>query len=72
MNKDRMEGNYEQFKGKIKELWGRLTDDEIALYNGQQEQFFGKLQEKYGIAKEEAEKKLKAMEDSCNYHPKAA
>jgi len=63
MNKDRLEGNYEQLKGKIKETWADLTDDEIGLYEAKQDQFYGKLKEKYGIAKEEAEKKIKKL---CN------
>lgn len=65
MNKDQVEGNWNQFKGKIKETWGKLTDDDVALYNGKREQFFGKLQEKYGLAKEEAEERVKEMEDAC-------
>jgi len=43
MNKDQMAGKFEQLKGEIKKTWGKLTDDEIMLYNGQQNQFFGKL-----------------------------
>lgn len=65
MNKDQIEGNWEQFKGKIKQMWGKLTDDDIALVNGNRQEFFGKVQEKYGIAKEEAEKRLKEVEKSC-------
>lgn len=67
MNKDQMSGKFDQLKGKVKETWGRLTDDEIALYNGKQDQFFGKVQEKYGVAKEEAQKKLKEFEKACGY-----
>ena len=65
MNKDQIEGNWEQFKGKIKQTWGKLTDDDVALIKGNSQEFFGKVQEKYGIAKEEAEKKLKEFETSC-------
>ncbi|MBY0407541.1 MAG: CsbD family protein [Rickettsiales bacterium] len=67
MNKDTMEGKFEQFKGKIKETWGRLTDDEIALFNGKKDQFFGKVQEKYGVAKEEAQKRMDELKKSCGY-----
>jgi len=65
MNKDQAEGNWTQLKGKVKETWGKLTDDDIALLNGKSQQFFGKLQEKHGIAKEQAEKQLKEFEKSC-------
>ncbi len=61
MNNEQVKGNVQQMSGKIKEMWGRLTDDEIALYSGQRDQFFGKLTEKYGIAKEEAEKRMQDL-----------
>lgn len=67
MNKDTVKGTFEQFKGKIKESWGKLTDDDIALFEGKKDQFFGKVQEKYGIAKDEAAKRIKEFETSCNY-----
>lgn len=63
MNVDRAKGKFEQLKGKLKTTWGRLTDDEIALYNGKREQFLGKLQEKYGLMKDDAESQLKKLED---------
>lgn len=68
MNKDQVEGNWNQFKGKVKETWGKLTDDDIALFNGKKDQFFGKVQEKYGIAKEEAEKSVREWETKYDYH----
>lgn len=68
MNKEQAQGNWNQFKGKVKETWGRLTDDDIALFNGKKDQFFGKVQEKYGIAKEEAEKNIREWEAKYDYH----
>ena len=59
MNEDRIAGNWKQFKGKIQEQWGKLTDDDFDVIAGKREQFLGKLQERQGIAKEEAEKQLK-------------
>ena len=64
MNKEQVEGKNEQLAGKIKETWGKLTDNDITLYNGQREQFLGKLKEHYGLAKEDAEKTIKALEDA--------
>ncbi len=64
MNMDQAEGRFTQMKGKIKETWGKLTDNDIMLYKGQHEQFLGKLKDHYGLAKEDAEKKLKVMEDT--------
>jgi uncharacterized protein YjbJ (UPF0337 family) len=64
--KEQIEGKFEQMKGGIKKTWGKLTDDEIALFNGNKEQFYGKVKEKYGIAKEDAEKQMKEMEKNCS------
>lgn len=55
MNWDRIEGHWKQFKGRAKERWGRLTDDELDVIAGRRDQLLGKLQEQYGISQEEAE-----------------
>jgi len=69
MNWDRIEGNWKQFKGKVKEKWGRFTDDELDVLSGRRQQFLGKLQEKYGITKDEAERQVKDFERSCEDVP---
>jgi uncharacterized protein YjbJ (UPF0337 family) len=58
MNEDRMQGNWKQFKGKIKEQWGKLTDDDLDVAAGRRDQILGKIQERQGLVKEEAEKQL--------------
>jgi uncharacterized protein YjbJ (UPF0337 family) len=58
MNWDQITGNWKQFKGKVKEKWGKLTDDDLTTINGRREQLAGVLQQKYGYAKEQAEKEL--------------
>ena len=58
MDWNRIEGNWKQFKGKIRETWGKFTDDELEVLQGTREQFVGKLQEKYGHTREQAEKEL--------------
>ena len=45
-----------EFKGRAKEKWGRLTDDDLDVINGRQEQLEGKIQERYGLAKDQAKK----------------
>lgn len=65
MNQDQTKGKFEQLKGKMKETWGRLTDDDLTLYEGKRDQFFGKVQEKYGLLREEAEDRVREMEASC-------
>ena len=54
MNRDTTQGKFTQLKGKIKEQWGKLTDDEIDQLDGRRDQLVGKVQERYGIAKEQA------------------
>lgn len=68
MNKDQLTGTFDQLKGKIKEEWGELTNDEIALYNGQRDQFFGKLKARYGLAREEAQEQMRLIEKACGYN----
>ena len=63
MNQDRVEGNWMQLKGKVKEKWGKLTDNDLTELQGNQEQLAGRIQERYGIAKEEAERQVKDFED---------
>jgi uncharacterized protein YjbJ (UPF0337 family) len=58
MNWDQAQGNWKQWTGKIKEKWGKFTDDELTQIAGRREQFSGILQERYGLAKEQAEKAL--------------
>jgi uncharacterized protein YjbJ (UPF0337 family) len=65
MNWDRIEGNWKQFKGQVKEQWGRFTDDELDVVAGKRDQFLGKLQEKYGITKDEAQRQLLEFERNC-------
>jgi uncharacterized protein YjbJ (UPF0337 family) len=56
MDWNRVEGNWKQFKGKIKEQWGNLTDDDLDQINGRREQLEGKLQQRYGYAKDQVRK----------------
>ncbi|WP_018410797.1 CsbD family protein [Methyloversatilis thermotolerans] len=62
MNSDRIEGNWKQLKGKVKEQWGKLTDDELDVIEGHREQLAGKIQERYGVARDEAERQVKDWE----------
>ena len=45
MNKDEAGGNWKQFKGKVKEQWGKLTDDDMTIIEGKRDQLVGKIQE---------------------------
>ena len=56
MNEDIVKGNWTQFKGKVKEQWGKLTDDDLDVIAGKRDQLEGKLQERYGKAKDDVRK----------------
>ena len=58
MNWDRIEGHWKQVAGRVKEQWGKLTDDDLDIVAGRREQLAGKIQERYGVAKDEAELQL--------------
>jgi len=64
MNWDQIAGNWKQLKGVVKEKWGKLTDDDMDVIAGKRDILLGKIQERHGIAREEAEKELKAWEAS--------
>jgi uncharacterized protein YjbJ (UPF0337 family) len=57
MNWDQVAGQWKQVKGNVKEKFGKLTDDDLTQINGKREQFIGKVQERYGVAKEEAQRR---------------
>ena len=58
MNEDTIKGNWKQFKGNLREQWGKLTDDDFDVIDGRREQLLGKLQERQGLAREAAEKQI--------------
>lgn len=58
MDWNRIEGNWKQFRGKIKEQWGQLTDDELDQIEGRREQLEGKIQERYGYAKDQTRQEV--------------
>jgi len=55
MNKDIFEGKWKEMRGQVKELWGKLTDDDLDQAGGNAEQIVGLLQQKYGYTRERAE-----------------
>lgn len=58
MNWDQVEGHWKQLKGRVKQKWGKLTDDDVDVIAGRRDELLGKLQERYGIAREQAERQL--------------
>ena len=58
MNRDQTSGNWKQYKGKIREKWGFLTDDELEVIAGKRDALVGKIEEKYGMTKARVEEAL--------------
>lgn len=65
MDWDRIEGNWKQFRGKVKEQWGKLTDDDLDVIEGNRDQLEGRLQERYGKAKDDVRKDVDTWLDKA-------
>ena len=63
MNEDQASGKWQQVKGKLKQQWGKLTDDDLTVLEGRQDQLAGKIQERYGTAKEDAERQVREFKE---------
>ena len=66
MNWDSISGQWKQMKGKVREKWGKLTDDEVEQIGGKKDQLVGKIQERYGYAKDQAEKEVNEFCNNCS------
>jgi uncharacterized protein YjbJ (UPF0337 family) len=62
MNEDRIKGQWKQLQGKLKARWGKLTDDDLQVADGNTDYLVGKLQERYGIAKDKAKEQVTAFD----------
>jgi uncharacterized protein YjbJ (UPF0337 family) len=58
MNWDRIEGNWMEFKGRVQQQWGKLTNDDLDVIEGHRKELAGRLQQRYGYAKDEAEREI--------------
>lgn len=58
MNKDILKGNWKQFRGEIQKQWGKLTDDDMDVINGEKDKLVGSMQERYGWNRERAEREV--------------
>ncbi len=68
MNKDQMAGTWRQICGRVKEKWGKLTDDDLKQLEGHAEQIVGKLQALYGLGREQAERQVKEFRKRVNWN----
>ncbi|MBE7553335.1 MAG: CsbD family protein [Anaerolineales bacterium] len=58
MNSDVLMGKWKQLKGDIKSQWGKFTDDDLAMVEGQRDKLVGLVQERYGYARQQAEREV--------------
>jgi uncharacterized protein YjbJ (UPF0337 family) len=58
MNWNEIEGNWERFKGKVQQKWGKLTNDDLDVIKGKRKELAGRLQERYGHAEADAERDI--------------
>jgi uncharacterized protein YjbJ (UPF0337 family) len=72
MDSDRIAGNWKQVRGKIKEKWGKLTDDDLDVIDGRVDQLLGKLQERYGLHKDAARQEFDGWKKAADLRAKAA
>ena len=61
MNPDVLKGKWHQLKGDVKTKWGRLTDDDLGVVNGDVEKLVGRVQERYGYARDDAKREVDAF-----------
>ena len=64
MNHDRIQGRWKQWKGKVREQWGKLTDDDLDVIAGRRDQLLGRIQQRHGVAHDEAERQVSDWERS--------
>ena len=62
MDWDRICGNWTHWKGRVRERWGKLTDDELSLIGGRRDQLIGAIQKSYGLSRDEVERQLRNWE----------
>jgi uncharacterized protein YjbJ (UPF0337 family) len=61
MNWNQVEGKWKEFRGDIREKWGRLTEDDLDTIAGKRDKLIGKLQQEYGYARERAEQEVEGF-----------
>jgi uncharacterized protein YjbJ (UPF0337 family) len=66
MNWDTVKGQWKQIRGRVREQWGDLTDDDLDRIEGKRDQLVGAVQKRYGVARDEADKQVRRFETSLS------
>ncbi len=65
MNWDQIQGKWQEYKGRAKQRWGKLTDNDLTVIAGKREALAGKLLESYGNSRERVEQEIAEWEKAC-------
>ena len=65
MNSTQIKGNWLELKGNIQKRWGKLTDDDLTIIEGEMDELRGRIMQRYGLAKEQAQKQLDDFLKTC-------
>lgn len=66
MHTDRIKGQWKELKGKVREKWGQLTDDDLTEIKGRRDQLIGRIQQRYGLERDRAEEEVRDFEQSLH------
>jgi uncharacterized protein YjbJ (UPF0337 family) len=58
MNTDNLKGRWNEVKGKLKQKYANLTDDDLTYVEGKEDELYGRLQQKMGKSKEELKREI--------------
>ncbi len=61
MNKLQMKGSWNEIKGKLKQKYGNLTDNDLAFSDGKEDELLGRLQKKLGKTKDELRQMIEKL-----------
>lgn len=61
MNTQNLKGKWNEVKGKLKQKYADLTDDDLLYVEGKEDELYGKLQQKLGKTREEIEKEMNSL-----------
>lgn len=67
MNKEIFEGKWDEVKGKMKQVWGKLTDDDLKQLEGNQQEIYGKLKKYYGYSEDQVQKAIKDFQKRMHH-----
>jgi len=71
MSQEILKGQWKELRGRVKEWWGKLTDDDVNRIDGSHEKLVGTLQQRYGYAKDKALTEISSRIDEFSKKSKA-